>query len=155
MLGYLSSLLLARTQHRQALTLRVADEYFAVRRELVALVSELADLTLKDEISQRERFRRADAVGSLFYKDFDLLPRPVLDRLILLHVALRTPQRGPYRIEATTVIPMTRADVVTLVERCSIFANSMFMAPLALNSRNHVARDNQVIKLHARDVLRT
>src|ERR1700704_4252915 len=86
MLGYLSSLNVARAQHRQALTLRVADEYFSARRELVMLVSELADIKLLDEASKPQWPQKADAVGNLFYRHFDLLPSPVLDRLILLHV---------------------------------------------------------------------
>jgi hypothetical protein len=153
MLGYLSSLGLARAQHRQALTLRIADEYFVARRELVDLVSTLADIKLLDDACQEHWLQQADAVGNLFYRQFDLLPREVLDRLMLLHVALRNPQSGPFALDAKEVVPMASRDLIEFTQRCSIFENSMYIAPLALNSENPVVRGNQVVKLHARDVL--
>jgi hypothetical protein len=153
MLGYLSSLGVARTQHRQALTLRVADEYFAARRELVTLIGELADLKLLEAESRASWPHKADEVGSLFYQNFDLLPPAVLDRLILLHVALRNPSNGPYALVERTVIPMTPSEIAVFVRRCTIFENSMYIAPLALHSASTTIRANQVVKLHARDVL--
>jgi len=155
LLGYLSSLALARAQHRQALTLRVADEYFAARRELVEIVSKFADVNLLREMSPAERETNANAIGNLFYKNFDLLPRPVLDRLMLLHVALRSPVNGPYCLMKAAVTRMPREEFASFVKRCSIFTNSSLFAPLALSSSNQTIRGNQVVKLHARDVLYT
>jgi hypothetical protein len=153
--GMLSSVLTSAREQRQGVSMKLLDQYLEVRKDVVQAVSDLTNLGTLHEMSHVTRTEYRDRVSKLFYMHYDSLPKPVLDALILLHVALDRPEQGPYGIVDDTILPMPESQLSAFVQSCSFFRNATFSAPLALNSRNPVVRSNQVIKLHARSVLTT
>lgn len=154
-LGLLSSLLISITQQRQSVTLKLLDQYLAVRKDVVDAVSDLTNLSIKNDFGSQQRAMYRDKVSKLFYMHYDFLPQAVLDSLILLYVCLDAPDRGLHTIKENTILPMDEQEVVPFIESCTLFANTALTAPMALKSRNPTIRANQVIRIHARHVLYT
>lgn len=156
LLGLASSLLISSVRQRQAITLRMLDKFFEMRKEAASLISQLTTLSLDKALSDQQRVRFRDRLSRLTYEHFDFLPRPVLESLLLLYVALGDKKGRIYRLEGGTVVPITtNKGIAEFVEKTSLFKNAKLIAPLALTSRNQTARCNQAISLHARNVLLT
>jgi hypothetical protein len=155
LLGLLSTLLVSSKRQRQDITLKLLDQYFEVRKEIVNVVSDLSNLKVKDDLNSAQRVEYRDLVSKLFYKHYDFLPKPVLDSMTLLYVCLSEPEGGPYIIRDGAVVAMNDSEVIRFIDDCSLFVNTKYLAPLALKSSNLTIKANQVIILHARQVLYT
>lgn len=154
-LGFFSSIVLLSIRQRQDIALKVLDQYLSVRREVVCTVAELADLDLLAEVGDEKLVQHKKRVAQMYYHHFDLLPAPVLNAMVLLHVCLARPDGGPYKIQGDVVCPMTEEEVIEFIRQCSLFANARYLAPLALNSPDRAVRVAQVVRLHSRHVLYT
>lgn len=153
--GLFSTLWVSSRRQRQDITLKLLDQYFEIRKEIVNVVSELSNLRVRDELDPIDRVRYRDEVSKLFYKHYDFLPEPVLDSMTLLYVCLSEPAAGPYIIRDGAVVAMNDSDVMRFIDECSLFANTKYLAPLALKSSIPTIRANQAVILHARSVLYT
>jgi hypothetical protein len=94
-------------------------------------------------------------VSRVFYEHYDLLPRDIRNSLILLHTSLQDPAKGPFCVNAGRIEPLPHSDYVRFVERCNDFVNMRATSILMLRSGNEAVRRNEVVRLHARNVLRT
>lgn len=155
LLGLLSTLWLSSRRQRQDITLKLLDQYFEIRKEIVNVVSDLSNLRIRDELDSARRSEYRDLISKLFYKHYDFLPKPVLDSLTLLYVCLSEPEDGPYIIRDGAVVVMNDSEVIRFIDDCSLFVNTKYLAPLALKSSNLTVKANQAIILHARQVLYT
>lgn len=153
--GLVSSLVISSRRQRYQITLRLVDQYLAVRREVVEAVSNLTHLSYDQELGDAEVSRFRDETAKLFYKHYDFLPRPVLEALLLLHVNLGSPGGNLFGIDGNCIRQLTGSEVTLFIEGCSVYRNARLMATLALKSRDARVRTNQSINLHARHVLYT
>src|SRR5437870_7016766 len=96
MLGLASSLVALFVSHRRTIGLRLLDQFFEVRKELVEAVSALSNLSSTEEFEENRLIEHRRVIAKLYYEHFDFLPEPVADALVLLHAALTNPDRGPY-----------------------------------------------------------
>lgn len=155
LLGLLSTLWVSSKRQRQDITLKLLDQYFEVRKEIVNIVSDLSNLNIKEGLDSARRVEYRDLISKLFYKHYDFLPKPVLDSLTLLYVCLSEPEGGPYIIRDGAVVPMNDSEVIRFIDECSLFINTKYLALLALKSSNPTIKANQRLILHARQVLYT
>lgn len=155
LLGLLSTLWVSSRRQRQDITLKLLDQYFDVRKEIVNVISDLSNLRVRDELDSTYRAKYRDLISNLFYRHYDFLPKPVLDSMTLLYVCLSQPEGGPYIIRNGAVVAMNDSEVIRFIDDCSLFINTKYLAPLALKSSNATVRANQAIILHARQVLYT
>jgi hypothetical protein len=155
LLGLLSALWLSSKRQRQDITLKLLDQYFEIRKEIVNVVSDLSNLKVRDDLDYVRRAEYRDLISKLFYKHYDFLPRPVLDSMTLLYVCLSEPEGGPYIVRDGVVVTMNDSEVIRFIDDCSLFVNTKYLAPLALRSTNLKIKANQVVILHARQVLYT
>lgn len=155
LLGLLSTLLLSSIRQRQDITLRLLDQYFQVRKEIVDVVTELANLGVKQSLEHELRLKYRDSVSKLFYKHYDFLPEAVLQALTLLDVCLSSSEGKLYTFKGKAIIPANDQEIIALVKMCSLYDNTRYFAPLALSSNDPKIRTNQAIALHARNVLYT
>jgi hypothetical protein len=153
LLGLLSTLWVSSMRQRQDITLKLLDQYFEVRKEIVNVVSELSNMKVTDELDSTRRVEYRYLVSKLFYKHYDFLPKPVLDSMTLLYVCLSWPAGGPYTIRNGAVVAMNDYEVIRFIDECSLFVNTKYLAPLALKSSNLKIKANQATILHARQVL--
>src|SRR5262245_55380683 len=123
MLGVASSLLTLFVTHRRTIGLRLLDQFFEVRKELVEAVSPLSDLRSTEGLKEDCLIKHRRLIAKLYYEHFDFLPEPVADAVVLLHAALTNPDRGPYSLQQGGIVRMNHSDVVSFVERCSRFKN--------------------------------
>jgi hypothetical protein len=155
LLGLLSSTLATLLQRRHDVTLRMLDLYLEARKDIAGLASQLANIDLRGDFSIAARRDYRDKVIRLFYQHYDLLPQPILESLMLLHVCLDSTQGGLYAVVDGAVVQMPVTVVSDFIKNIALFRNTAITAPLALNSRDPTIRANQAIKLHARHVLNT
>lgn len=155
LLGLFSTLLVSSRRQRQDITLRLLDQYFQVRKEIVDVVTDLANLGVRQSLEPERRLEYRDSVSKLFYKHYDFLPEAVLRSLTLLDVCLSSSQGKLYTFKGKAIVPMKNDEVIALIESCSLYDNTRYFAPLALSSSDPRIRSNQAIALHARNVLYT
>ena len=155
MLGFLSTAMGSFIRQRHDITLRLLDQYFEVRKEVVEIVSKISSRNLRDPIDSDHRNEFRDSILKLYFKHYDFLPKPVLDSLTLLYTCLAYPAEGPYTIKNNAIVVLDEYDLSSFVEACSVFENTKHVAPLALKSTNATVRANQIVILHARHVLFT
>lgn len=153
LLGLLTSLLASSIRQRQDVTLRLLDEYFQVRKELVEAITDLANINIRDHLDSSRRAEYKYITSKLFYKHYDFLPKEVLEALTLLYVCLNQPNSGLYSFRGNAILPMDDVEVVKFIESCSLYDNTRYLAPLALKSGDPTIVGNQALILHARNVL--
>lgn len=154
-LGLLSSLAVSSLGQRQAVILRLLDQYLEVRKEIVDTVSDLTTPDRNEALPEEVRLKYRDSVAKLFYKHFDFLPHQVLDALLLLHTALANPDGRLFKVHNFTILPLDESEIPSFVSACSMYKNGELIVSLALKSSNPVVRSNLGISLHARYVLYT
>lgn len=152
-LGFLSTLYITTKRHRHEVALRIIDQYLEVRKELVETISNLTFIKGEEPLAEEERQELQKITASLFYKHYDFLPRPALDELVLLRVSLADYSGIIYGIKNNAVVTLSKSEVASFIDRCSLFTNAKLSAPIALQSKNATVRANEAIKLHARSVL--
>jgi hypothetical protein len=154
LLGLLSTILISSMRQRQDITLRLLDQYFQVRKEIVEVVTDLANLGIRQSLEPERRAEYRDSVSKLFYKHYDFLPEAVLQALTLLDVCLSSSEGKLYTLKGKAIVPMTdRDEIISLIKAISLYDNTRYFAPLALSSSDSKVRSNQAIALHARNVL--
>lgn len=153
LLGLFSTMLISFRHQRQNVIMKLLDQYLEVRKHVVEVVSDLANLSDLEQMDPVKRGSLGNSVSKLFYMHFDFLPKPVLDALILLNVSLHHPEGGPYCVINNTILPMPKTGIPPFVEQCSLSRNAKINAILALSGGSSLVRTNTVIKLHARTVL--
>jgi hypothetical protein len=152
-LGFLCTLLLDALRQRQALTLRLLDQYFDIRKDIVVTVSDITALDLNKPLSEERREILRNKISKLFYQHYDFLPRPVLESLMSLHTCVADYSGGIYTFRDGAIAPIKNQDLHSFVQECSLFRNAELLAALALKSKNPAVRANEAINLHARHVL--
>ena len=156
LLGLLSTILISSIRQRQDITLRLLDQYFQVRREIVDVVTDLANLGIRQPFEPSRQAEYRDSVSKLFYRHYDFLPKAVLQSLTLLDVCLSSSEGKLYTLKGKAIVQMKdRDEITTLIETISLYDNTRYFAPLALSSSDAKIRSNQAIALHARNVLYT
>ncbi|MFY9619873.1 MAG: hypothetical protein WAQ99_08680 [Pyrinomonadaceae bacterium] len=153
--GLLSTLFISSIKQRQGITLRLLDQYFQVRQEIVDVVTDLANLRVRQPLEDSRRQAYRDSVSKLFYKHYDFLPEAVLEALTLLDVSLSSSEGTLYTLKGRMIVPMKESEINAFIDKCSVYDNTRLFAPLALSSKNPSVRTNQAISLHARNVLYT
>lgn len=154
LLGLVSTLMVSSLRQRQDITLRLLDQYFQVRKEIVEVVTDLANLGIRQSLDPARRAAYRDSVSKLFYKHYDFLPTAVLQSLTLLDVCLSGYEGKLYTLKDKAIVPMTdRNEIIALIDAISIYDNTRYFAHLALSSSDPKIRSNQAIALHARNVL--
>ena len=83
MLGLASSLVALFVSHRRTIGLRLLDQFFEVRKELVEAVSALSNLSSTEEFEENRLIEHRRVIAKLYYEHFDFLPEPVADALVL------------------------------------------------------------------------
>lgn len=154
LLGLLSTILVSSIRQRQDITLRFIDQYFLVRKEIVDVVTDLANLGIHQSLEASRRAEYRISVSKLFYKHYDFLPHAVLQALTLLDVCLSSSEGKLYTLKDKAIVRMKdRAEIIAWIEKISFYDNTRYFAPLALSSKDADIRTNQAIALHARNVL--
>lgn len=154
-LGFVSTLLISNLRQRQDITLHLLKEYFQVRKEIVNVVTDLANLPVRQPLDPARREEYREAVSKLFYKHFDLLQKEVLDSLSCLDACLQSADGKLYILDGKAVVAMKDEEVIKLIKRITLYDNVIYFAPLALRSKDANIRANQAIALQARNVLFT
>lgn len=154
-LGLLSSLVVSSFGQRQAVVLRLLDQYLEVRKEVVEAVSDLAHLSRDEALAEESRLKYRDSIVKLFYKHFDFLPPQVLDALLLLHVSLASSEGRLLKVKDGTILLLDESEIPAFISGCSIYKNAELIVSLALKSGNPITRSNLCVSLHARHVLYT
>lgn len=154
-LGLLSSLAISSLGQRQAVVLRLLDQYLEVRKEVVETVSDLTTPSRSEALPEEIRLKYRDSVAKLFYKHFDFLPYQVLDALLLLNTALANPDGRLFKVQDATILPLDDSEIPSFVSACSMYRNGGLIVALALKSSNPIVRSNLGIGIHARHVLYT
>jgi len=152
-LGLFSTFIISSLKQRQDVTLRLLDQFFAVRQEVVDTISELTNLRNQDLTDAKKLLEYRNAVTKLFYKSYDFLPKTVLDGLILLEACLKYPKRGPYRLKNDVVIPMKKPEIVKFLSENTLIKNPIIFLPLVFQCGDSNSKAREAIKLHARYVL--
>jgi hypothetical protein len=157
LLGLASTVLVSSYRQRQDIRSRFLDQYFQIRKEIVDVVADLANLDhrLRESLEPSQVVNYRAAVSKLFYNNYDLLPEAVLHSLSLLDACLSTYNGRLYTLKGTTIVAMKRDEAVDLIKTISLYANTKKMAPMALCDKNLVVRANQAVALQARSVLYT
>ncbi len=154
LLGLLSTILVSSIRQRQDVTLRLLDQYFQVRKEIVDVVTDLANLGIHQSLEPSRQAEYRNSISKLFYKHYDFLPKDVLQSLSLLDVCLSSSHGKLYTLKGKAIVPMKdRDEIIALIEKISFYDNTKYFAPLALSSSDAKIRTNQAIALHARNVL--
>jgi hypothetical protein len=126
LIGLFSTLLASSIRQRQDITLRLLDQYLLVRREVVDAVSELSNMSIRDEFHSDKWEKHQAAISKLFYQHYDFLPKAVLDSLTLLYVCLSKPNGTLFTFRDGAVVQMDECDMAPFIGACSIFSNSCY-----------------------------
>jgi hypothetical protein len=155
LLALFSTLVVSFMRQRQDITLRLVDQFFQVRKEIVDVVTDLANLGVRQSFEASRRAEYRDSVSKLFYKHYDFLPPEVLQSLTLLDVCLSNSGGKLYTLKGKRIVPMNDNEVISFIAAISTYDNTRCFAPLALSDNDSQVRTNQAIALHARNVLFT
>jgi hypothetical protein len=157
LLGLTSTVIASSFRQRQDIRSRFLDHYFQIRKEIVDVVADLANLDhkLRESLEPDQVAAYRAAVSKLFYNNYDLLPEAVLHSLSLLDACLSTYNGRLYTLEGTKIVTMKSHEATALIRAISLYENTRKMAPTNLCHKNPVIRANQAVALQARNVLYT
>jgi len=153
LLGTALGLIASYFSHRQGVNSKLLDQYFEARKLIAKEISPLTNIDLRRAWTKEELQAHWQGIASLFFENFDVLPGPVLEALMLLEICLRNPSAGPIIVRRGNAVRMTPQETVEFVERITAFRNVATAIFMTLQSENEWVRGNQTIKLHARAVL--
>src|SRR5262245_37623553 len=120
-LGLISSIVVSSIRQRQEVALRLLDQYLEVRKEVVNSVSDLTDLNDYRVLEDETREAHREQVAKLFYKHYDFLPKPVLDALLLLHVALASPEGKLFSVRNNTIVELLPEEIPAFICECCMY----------------------------------
>lgn len=155
LLGFISSMSVARFRKRVEIENRILDEMFGVRRSLTDLLSDLASL----EVASPNKLPNLNdiriSLSKIYYSQYDFLPSEVLIQINCLYSCLRDVDHKLYKFEDNKLLPMTKEDIFDFTEKTSIVDNFKYSILFALFSEDPNVRQATAINLHARRVLIT
>lgn len=152
-LGLLSSLIASSIKQRQAVTEKRIDYYFEARKELVDIISILADLNIHSNMLDKERDEYRQKIATLYFKNLDILPTPVLHSLLTLHATLKYRKGKLFQVINSTLVTLPESEYSKFVHQMAAFKNTRIFSGIAFKSKNPEIRKNLTIKLHAQNVL--
>lgn len=152
-LGLGSSILVSSIKQRQTVTLRLIDQFFDVRKEIVDVLSKLSDLDINERFTDQQLKELQQGVSKLYYKHYDFLPSEVVESLLVLHACLKSRKGNLYQLKNRMVIPMSAKESQEFILQNYIFRNTLIFSTLAFKSSKTEVRQNQAFKLHAQFVL--
>ena len=152
-LGLFSSLLISSIRQRHTVTLRLLDQFFEVRKEVVDILSELVDIPRHKYLEEQELDDYRRAVSKLYFKHYDFLPPQVVEALLILHASIIDGTGKLYKLHNGAVIPRPFDEYSSFINECSRFRNTRIYAKQALESKRVETRRNEAIKIHAQNVL--
>ena len=156
LLGLASSWFVANMKQKQTISLRLLDQYFEVRKDIVDTLVGLSNLSIYTPLSAKQRDDYRKAISKMIFKHYDFLPREVVDSLHLLYATLSDRRGRLYTLRGNAILPMERDEGVTFARASSsMYLNATILARAALDSSQPSIRCNQAVQLHARDVLQT
>ena len=157
LLGLASTVLVSSLRQRQDVRARLLDHYFQIRKEIVDVVAELANLDhgLGESLEPSRVAEYRASVSKLFYNNYDLLPMAVAHSLSLLDACLSTYNGRLYTLKGRRIVVMKSNEVKALIKTVSLYDNTEYSAPLALSAEDPKVRANQAVALQARNVLHT
>ena len=152
-LGILSSLIASLMKHRQSVTEKRIDNYLEARTELVEIISVLADVNIKGIFGDDDKDNYIQKVATLYFKNLDVFPYPVLNSLVTLHTCLKNRKGKLFQIINKTVVKIPEKEYSKFINQIAVFENTRFFAELVLKSKKVESRRNMAIKVHALNVL--
>lgn len=154
-LGLLPSIYLAYFQHKQDITGKVLDQYFAAREQLCDQLSALANLLVTNscQLDVKIVAEYQENVSKLFYKYYDLLPPEVLKEMLCLHTCLSDKENRLYKHENNFVLLIEDQDIEGFIEGISLIDNFKYYAAIPLRSKDSHIRRSASINYQARSVL--
>jgi len=154
-LGLGSSILVSSIKQRQTVTLRLIDQFFEVRKEIVDVLSQLSDLNIHEQFTDQQLTVFQQAVSKLYYKHYDFLPPEVVESLLVLHACLKNGKGKLYKVHDEFVAQMSAKESEEFISKNSRFRNTRIFAKQVFKVAKNEVKRNQAIKLHAQHVLYT
>jgi len=152
-LGIFANFLSSFVRKRETISIKIFDEIIEARNEVAEVVCELALIPTKGEKSRDYIIQARDSITKLFYKYYDFLPEQVLNTLLLLEVALDYPSKGPYKLHENKILPLDKDEIFDFIKKCTRVENGLYSASILLQNSSAAVVSNEVIRLHARNVL--
>jgi hypothetical protein len=152
-LGLGSSILVSSIKQSQTVTLRLIDQFFEVRKEIVDVLSQLSDLDFNERFTDEQLKELQQGVSKLYYKHYDFLPSEVVESLLVLHACLKNRKGNLYQLKNGMVAPMSAKESQEFILQSSRFRNTRIFSAQAFKSSKTELRRNQAFKLHAQFVL--
>lgn len=153
LLGLVSSLLLTRWRHGQAITLKILDRWLEMRHIVAQQLTDLAMRSLSYEIDPANTAQDRRAIQILFYQYYYLLLRIVLDLLICLDVSLKDEQARLYCVAKRRIRPIDSRTLEQILTD-EYYLNTSLWKRQELAAADQRIRFNAVIYLQASRVLR-
>lgn len=156
LVGFLSSFLLARHQHRVAQEAKILEEFFSVRRALCSVLAKLANLEMDGPLDEADLAEKRAELSRIYFSHFDLLPADVLRELTCLYACLKDTNHRLYGCSGDLLRPLSKEEIIETVDRYSILRNFRIYARLFLLGEEHIKGGFEIsINLQARKVLLT
>ncbi len=153
-ISFISGIVVLTYKQKQAVTLKLLDQYFLMRDGISDLVSTLTTLDLKKELSAETRESLRSSLARLTYKHYDFLPNQVLESLVLLYVSLGDKMGRIFAISKGLVMPIRDYKAIgEFSKSVSLFHNALVFSGMTIFSKDRTIRSNEAISLHARNVL--
>jgi hypothetical protein len=151
--GAIGAIAVSFFTHRQNINAKVLEQYFEIRKLISKEIAPLTNIDLSKSWQEGELRSHRDKVAILYYEHYDLLPEKVLEALMLLEMSIGDARSGPLKIQDGNVEKMDSWEIEKFVTHVTFFRSSRVLVLLSLQSEERLVRENQTIKLHARNVL--
>lgn len=154
-MGLLASVCIAYLQHKQDITIKIIEQYFAAREQLCDQLSALANLqvTSSCKLDTATLAEYQENISKLFYKYYDFLPPEVLKEMLCLHACLSDKENRLYKHENNCLILIEDKDIEGFIGQISLIDNFKYYAPIPLESKDPNIRRAASVNYQARSVL--
>jgi hypothetical protein len=148
-----SSWLISRIRQKDSIKNKMIDQFFEVRKEIVDVISSLANIKSNKNISDEDFENYSLSVSKLFFKNYDLLPSAVSQAMLTLHACIENGDGKYFKIQNSKVLPMTQVETKEFITNSPLIKNTKVFGLIALNSTDPNVRRNYAIKIHAQHVI--
>jgi len=152
-LGLVSSLIVSLYKQRQTVTEKILDQFFIARKEIVEVLSKLADLRINYDIDDIERDEYRQKVATLYFKNIDLLPIQITNALLTLHACLLNGKGNLFQIKDDCLVKLPKQDYSIFINQFARFKNTKLFSALAFKSKTEKTRQIIAIRLHAQNAI--
>lgn len=152
-LGLVSGMVTAYVRQRQAIGLKIVDQYFEVRKEVCAGISKLASIPIGTRLDHAELQRTRVELVEAFYLHYDFLPTEVLRELICLHACLASPRSTIFCCRGRRLRPLAPEDVDAFLENIALVEELKAIGPINLASPLESVRRSARVSYQARTAL--